>query len=158
MMPSAGASEPNIAFYLAFGSSAKGVAAPSGQRSVAIAGGKVRLRVLVVDDEDLIADSVAEILNRNGYDATARYSGKTAIQYVEEECPDIVVSDVIMPDYNGIQLARAVHLLCPETRIVLLSGNIATSDLLHRAYREGQTFELLAKPVHPVELLKALGS
>jgi CheY-like chemotaxis protein len=111
-----------------------------------------------VDDEDLIADSVAEILNRNGYEATARYSGKTAIQFAEEECPDILVCDVIMPDYNGIQLANAVHLLCPETRVLLLSGNTVTSDLLHRASREGQVFELLAKPVHPLELLKALAS
>jgi CheY-like chemotaxis protein len=158
MMASAGVCEPNIAPHLADGFSGKGVAVPSGKRSVAVAGDKARLRVLVVDDEGLIADSVAEILNRNGYDATARYSGKTAIQYVEEECPDIVVSDVIMPDYNGIQLAKAVHLLCPETRIVLLSGNTATSDLLHRASREGHVFELLAKPVHPLELLKALGS
>jgi CheY-like chemotaxis protein len=158
MMPSADVCEASIAPYLAFGSSAKGVVTPSGQRSVAIAGGKVRLRVLVVDDEDLIADSVAEILNRNGYEATARYSGKSAIQYVEEECPDIVVSDVIMPDYNGIQLAKAVRMQCPETRILLLSGNAATSELLHRAYREGQTFELLAKPVHPLQLLKALSS
>jgi CheY-like chemotaxis protein len=158
MMPSAGVYEAGIAPYLAFGSSGTGVAVPSGKRSEAIAGDRVRLRVLVVDDEGLIADSVAEILNRNGYEATARYSGKTAIQYVEEECPDIVVSDVIMPDYNGIQLANAVHLVCPETRIVLLSGNTATSELLHRASREGQFFELLAKPVHPLELLKALGS
>jgi CheY-like chemotaxis protein len=158
MMASAGVYEPNIAPYLAGGFSRKGAAAPSRRRSAAIVSTKPRPRVLVVDDEDLIADSVAEILNRNGYEATARYSGKTAIRYVEEECPDILVSDVIMPDYNGIQLAKAVHLLCPETRIVLLSGNIATSDLLHRASREGHSFELLAKPVHPLELLKALSS
>jgi CheY-like chemotaxis protein len=158
MMAAVGVCEPRIAPYLADGFSRKGVAVSSGKRSVAIAGAKARLRVLVVDDEDLIADSVAEILNRNGYEATARYSGKTAMQYVEEECPDIVVCDVIMPDYNGIQLAKAVQLLCPETRIVLLSGNSATSDLLHRASREGHVFELLAKPVHPSELLKALAS
>jgi CheY-like chemotaxis protein len=158
MMPSADVCEASIAPYLAGGFSGKGVAVPSGKQSVAIAGDRARPRVLVVDDEGLIADSVAEILNRNGYEATARYSGKSAIQYVEEECPDIVVSDVIMPDYNGIQLAKAVRMQCPETRILLLSGNAATSELLHRAYREGQTFELLAKPVHPLQLLKALSS
>jgi CheY-like chemotaxis protein len=158
MKASAGVCEPNIAPYLADGFTGKGAVAPSGRRQAAEAGVKARLRVLVVDDEGLIADSVAEILNRNGYEATARYSGKTAMQYVEEECPDIVVCDVIMPDYNGIQLAKAVQLLCPEARIVLLSGNTATSDLLHRASREGHFFELLAKPVHPLELLKALAS
>lgn len=158
MMPAAGVCEPSIASYLADGFSGKGVAVPSGKRSVAKVSKEVRLRVLVVDDEGLIADSVAEILNRNGYEATARYSGKSAIQYVEEECPDILVSDVIMPDCNGIQLAIALRLQCPEARVLLLSGNGATSDLLQQAYREGQSFELLAKPVHPLELLKALSS
>jgi CheY-like chemotaxis protein len=52
---------------------------------------------MVVDDEDLIADSVAAILNRNGCCATATYSAKAAIQCAELECPDIIVSDVIMP-------------------------------------------------------------
>jgi|ERR1700677_824192 CheY-like chemotaxis protein len=158
MMLSAGLDESPLVPYFAGGSSRKDAAAPSGKRHVAKVSDKVRQRVLVVDDEDLIADSVAEILNRNGYEATARYSGKTAIQFAEEECPDILVCDVIMSDYNGIQLANAVHLLCPETRVLLLSGNTVTSDLLHRASREGQVFELLAKPVHPLELLKALAS
>jgi CheY-like chemotaxis protein len=115
-----------------------------------------RQRVLVVDDEELIADSVAEILNRNGYHAIALYSSQAAIQSAEEQCPDIIVSDVIMPAYNGIQMARAIRRHCPETRILLFSGNAATSSLLENAAYEGDSFELLAKPVHPVQLLKAL--
>jgi CheY-like chemotaxis protein len=117
-----------------------------------------RKRVLVVDDEDLIADSVAAILNRNGYSATARYSAKAAIQYVETECPDIIVCYVIMPDSDGIQLAKAIRQLCPDVRVLLFSGNAATSDVLHRASKQGDSFEVLAKPVHPLQLLKALKS
>ncbi|HZP03689.1 MAG TPA: response regulator [Terracidiphilus sp.] len=115
-----------------------------------------RLKVLVVDDETLIADSVAEILNRNGYDASALYSGTEAIRRVEEECPDIVIADVIMPDLDGVQLAIAVRACCPKTRIVLFSGNAATSGLLDRATTDGFFFELLTKPVHPTQLLKVL--
>jgi CheY-like chemotaxis protein len=114
--------------------------------------------VLVVDDEELIADSMAEILNRNGYSATAKYSGVAAIQFAKEKCPDIVVSDVIMPDCNGVQLAKMIRLQCPATRILLFSGNAATSNLLDLALSEGYFFELLAKPVHPAQLLKALKS
>jgi CheY-like chemotaxis protein len=115
-------------------------------------------RVLVVDDETLIADSVAEILNRNGYDATALYSGADAIRRVEQECPDIVVTDVIMPDYDGVRLAMAIRARCPNTRIVLFSGNAATSRLLDHAVTDGFFFELLTKPVHPAQLLQALKS
>jgi CheY-like chemotaxis protein len=119
---------------------------------------RARPRVLVVDDETLIADSVAEILNRNGYDATALYSGAAAVRSVEEQCPDIVVTDVIMPDFDGVRLAMAIRARCPRTRIVLFSGNAATSSLLDHAVTDGFFFELLTKPVHPAKLLKALKS
>src|ERR1700761_45770 len=109
-------------------------------------------RVLVVDDESLIADSVATILNRNGYSAEAIYSGAAALQAVKGRCPDIIISDVVMPDVNGIQLAKAVRSLCPKTRIVLFSGNVDTSSLLDDASMEGYFFEILAKPVHPLQL------
>ena len=115
-------------------------------------------RVLVVDDESLIADSVAAILNRNGYAAISRYSGTDAIASIQEQCPDIMVSDVVMPDLNGIQLAKAVRSMCPGARIVLFSGNVDTASLLEDASLEGYFFEILPKPVHPLHLLKALGS
>ena len=115
-------------------------------------------RVLVVDDERLIADSVAMILNRNGYIAVAKYSGADALQTITERCPDIIVSDVVMPEFNGIQLAKAVRSLCPDARIVLFSGNVDTTSLLDDASLEGYFFEILAKPIHPVQLLKALKS
>ena len=113
-------------------------------------------RVLVVDDETLIADSVAMILNRNGYAAEAKYSGTSALESVQGQCPDIIVSDVVMPDFNGIQLAKAVRSLCPAARIVLFSGNVDASGLLDDASIEGYFFEILGKPIHPVALLKAL--
>jgi PleD family two-component response regulator len=57
-----------------------------------------RKTVLVIDDENLIADRVADILNRNGYDAFARYDSTAAIQTIHDErCPDTVVADVIIP-------------------------------------------------------------
>lgn len=129
-----------------------------GEKKTLGAGDGSQRRVLVVDDERLIADSVAMILNRSGYAAIARYSGTDALQSIREECPEIIVSDVVMPDFNGIQLAKAVRSLCPNARIVLFSGNVDTATLLDDASIEGYFFEILAKPIHPVELLKALKS
>ena len=113
-------------------------------------------RVLVVDDERVIADSVAMILNRSGYAAEAKYSGTAALESIQAQCPDIIVSDVVMPDVNGLQLARAVRSLCPTARIVLFSGNLDASSLLENGSMEGYFFEILPKPVHPLTLLKAL--
>lgn len=113
-------------------------------------------RVLVVDDESVIADTVAAILNRSGYEAISRYSGMDAIEAIQQRCPDIIVSDVVMPDLNGIQLAKAARSICPRARIVLFSGNVDTESLLDDASVEGYFFEILPKPVHPLRLLKAL--
>ena len=156
----AGPFSPIPAFPVWFSSSISGQPDPSqsSAKRVLEPEADVRPRVLVVDDETLIADSVAEILNRNGYDATALYSGAAVIQSLEEHCPDIVVTDVIMPDFDGVRLAMAIRARCPKTRIVLFSGNAATSSLLDNAVTDGFFFELLTKPVHPAKLLKALKS
>jgi DNA-binding NtrC family response regulator len=152
-------SEPGLGSYLLRDYSAGGGDSVSSDKRDAVGLGFLeRPSVLVVDDEHLIADSVTEILTRNGYDAIARYSGESALECIEQKCPDILVSDVFMPDCNGIELAISVRSQCPGTRVLLFSGNAATSGLVMKASDEGYFFELLAKPVHPAELLKVLKS
>jgi CheY-like chemotaxis protein len=113
-------------------------------------------KILVVDDERVIADTMAEILNDSGFEATAAYNAKTAMRTIEEDCPDIVLTDVIMPGMNGIELAKHVADTCSDTKILLLSGQAAVSDLLRQARELGYSFELLAKPLHPDQLIKKL--
>jgi CheY-like chemotaxis protein len=112
-----------------------------------------RRKVLVVDDEKVIADTLAIILNQNGYDASAVYSGKSAVERAQEVVPDLVISDVIMNDMDGIQAAIAIRGLLPRTKILLFSGQAATADLLESARAQGHEFEIMAKPVHPQDLL-----
>jgi len=113
-------------------------------------------RILVVDDERLVADTLSEILKRFQYDASPFYNGETAIEAARERCPDFVLSDVIMPRLNGVETVLKIRQICPHTRVILLSGNAATADLLAKAHAEGHDFELLAKPIHPDELLRHL--
>jgi CheY-like chemotaxis protein len=113
-------------------------------------------RILVVDDEKLVADSLSEILKRFHYDAVPFYSGEAAIEAARQECPDFVLSDVMMPKLNGVETVLKIREICPRTRVLLLSGNAATADLLRQARSEGHEFELLAKPIHPEELLRRL--
>jgi len=115
-------------------------------------------KVLVVDDEALIADSMAEILNRNGFEAIATYSGSNAIDLAREMCPDIVMSDVLMPRVNGVQAAIAILESCPSARVLLFSGQAATAGILQKAHAAGHEFELLPKPIHPQQLLNKLRS
>lgn len=113
-------------------------------------------RILVVDDEVLIADTIVQILNRNGFIAQAAYSGKEAIEAARRDCPELVLSDVLMPQIDGVEAAIKIRELCPDTRIVLFSGQAATVEILARAKERGHSFELLPKPIHPTQLIKHL--
>lgn len=115
-----------------------------------------RPRVLVADDEHLIADTLGIILGQNGYEVTAVYSGSRAVEMARSWVPDLFLGDVVMPDMNGIEAAIRIHALCPKCRILLLSGQAATADLLHDARLRGHEFEIVLKPIHPAQLLARL--
>jgi CheY-like chemotaxis protein len=113
-------------------------------------------RVLVIDDEADIADSLTDILILHGYDAVAFHDGLSAIESARSHCPDIVVSDVVMPKLNGVDTVAAIYEFCPEVRVVLLSGQALTIDILEKARAAGRDFEVLPKPIHPYVLLKKI--
>ncbi len=113
-------------------------------------------RVLVLDDERVIANTLALILNRSGYEARAVYNAEAAIKTAGELLPDFLISDVIMDGMTGIDAALRITEIVPKCRIILFSGQAATADLLERAEANGHRFELLMKPVHPRVLLDRL--
>jgi len=115
-----------------------------------------KLRVLVVDDEQVIAHTLAIILNQGGFAAAAFTNPLLALESARMERPDLVISDVVMPELSGIDLAIEVKALCPNCKILLFSGQAATTDLLKIARDNGHNFELLSKPVHPTDLLNAI--
>lgn len=114
------------------------------------------MKIIVVDDEPLIADTLVNILTGEGYEAVAVSNGKSAIQWAEMIRPDAVVTDVIMPGMDGIDTAKAIMKLLPNCRIILFSGQAATSGLLAKARAEGCSFEVLTKPINPEILLEKL--
>ena len=113
-------------------------------------------KVLVADDERVIADTLAMILNQSGFEARAVYSGERALEAASTFVPDMLISDVIMADLNGIDAAIQMRALLPKIKILLFSGQAATADLLEKARAQGYEFEILAKPVHPQDLLNKL--
>lgn len=115
-------------------------------------------RVIIVDDDALIAETLVDILNGEGFEATAVFSGQDAIERARKSHPDVIVSDVIMPEMNGIEAAKSIREFLPQCRIILFSGQALTNDLLAEARAQGQAFEMLAKPVNPYSLIAALRS
>jgi len=115
-----------------------------------------QVKVYVVDDEPVIASTLAAILNASGFQATAFTSAEEAIRAAECEGPSLLISDVVMPGMNGVDLAIDLKTLCPKCKVLLFSGQAGMSALIDSARRAGHDFELLAKPVHPKELLAAI--
>ena len=109
--------------------------------------------VLVVDDESVIADTLAEILTRSGYTGIAEYDGDSALETALLMPPEMLITDVVLPGMSGIELAISVRRIFPECRIILFSGQASTADLLAAARQEGHHFTLLTKPLHPQDLL-----
>ena len=113
-------------------------------------------KVLVVDDQRLIADTLAEILNNTGFDAVAAYDGFDALDKASRFHPHWIVTDVLMPRMNGVELAIALQKNYPGSSILLFSGQAGISEILNEGHRQGYQFELLAKPIHPMKLIERL--
>lgn len=113
-----------------------------------------KVRVLVVDDDCMVAETSARILDIFGYECFATYNSADALASAESFTPDVVLSDVMMPDMNGIELCMEIKRLLPRTRVLLFSGQVSLAHtLMEDANKKGYDFELLAKPVHPEELV-----
>jgi DNA-binding NtrC family response regulator len=115
-------------------------------------------RVLIVDDEKNIADTLAMVFNIKGHEAMAVYSAESAVETIETFEPDIVLSDVMMGKMTGVDLAIYLSKARPDCKVLLFSGQAATADLLREASRKGHEFRLLAKPIHPQKLLDDLAA
>jgi DNA-binding response OmpR family regulator len=115
-----------------------------------------KTRVLVADDERVIADTLAMILNQSGFQARVAYTGEKALELASDFQPEMLISDVIMAGLNGIDAAIKIREILPNIKILLFSGQAATADLLEKARERGYEFEILAKPVHPQDLLAKL--
>ncbi len=114
--------------------------------------------VFVVDDEQVIADTLAIILNNSGFAAHGFLSGQEAVDASDSLQPDLLLTDVVMPGMTGIEAAIIIRTRYPKCKILLFSGQATTMDLLILARSQGHEFEILAKPVHPADLLAKIRS
>ncbi|MGA8086489.1 MAG: response regulator [Terracidiphilus sp.] len=113
-------------------------------------------RILVVEDEPVVADTLRQILSSSGYDTRVAYSAETALGSLSRWSPDLAILDVMLPKMNGIDLAMALKERLPDCHILLISGQPSADSLLQEARRLGHDFEILAKPVHPTEILDTI--
>jgi DNA-binding NtrC family response regulator len=92
---------------------------------------------------------LAMILQKSGFDATPFTQPLRALEASRTDSPDLLISDVMMPELNGIELATQMQQVCPSCRVLLFSGQANTQMLLDSARASGNHFECVGKPVHP---------
>lgn len=113
-------------------------------------------KILIIDDDHGIADTLALIFSTQNYAARVAYSAEEAIELIAECPPDLAIVDVMLPQMNGIDLAIVLKANYPACRTLLFSGQPDTSRLVEEALKKGHKFEILAKPLPPAFLLETV--
>ena len=116
------------------------------------------LRVLIADDEKIIADTLAIIIRNSSFSVTTVYGGNSAVETAEKLQPEVVICDIRMPDMNGVDAANRISQILPTSKIVLCSGHTEAQGSLENALAGGLKFVFLAKPVSPAVFLDFLRS
>lgn len=116
----------------------------------------MKTRVLVIDDDRLVADTLSMIYRANGYECEARYSAAEGFERARDFAPDLLLCDVTMPEENGVELATRVQEAMPETRVLLLSAYTSNSTVVAAQSRKmTRPLRMLNKPCRPDDLLRA---
>lgn len=114
-------------------------------------------RILIVDDEELVRLTIRQFLERAGHEVTEAGNGNEGLRQVEAVRPDLVISDIIMPDREGIETIHKIRQDHPGIKIIAISGGgrIGTTDFLEIAAKVGAD-RTLAKPFTRDTLLQAV--
>jgi DNA-binding NtrC family response regulator len=114
----------------------------------------VRAKLLVVDDEKVIADTLVMIFLQHGYDARAVYSAEQALEAIVDWRPAVAIVDIILPQMNGIELANVLRAQEPSMEVLLITGQIVGDLLAERLDQAGHRFDVLMKPVQVPALIE----
>ncbi len=115
-------------------------------------------RILVIDDEDQIRIMLRRSLERHGYQVIDAPNGKVGMELCHEEPFDLVITDIVMPEKDGIETIGEIRRYFPETKIIAISGGgqrLKANDVLHTAGILGAQCTLY-KPFQFEELLNAV--
>jgi len=116
-------------------------------------------RILVIDDEDIFRGAVKEMLERAGYDVIEASNGRSGIDaYRQTSPPDVVITDILMPEMDGAELIFKLNKEFPSTKIIAMSGGGAGApeDYLKEIATISNLKHTLTKPFAMDELLQAI--
>jgi len=115
-------------------------------------------KILVINDDTIVRQSLTVILEYAGYKVVSAEDGKRGMAAFRSEHPDLVITDIIMPEQEGIQTITEIRGVKPDAKIIAISGGgrIGNTDFLKIARHLG-AFDAIAKPFDPDDLLTRVG-
>ena len=115
----------------------------------------MKTRVLVVDDDRLVADTLSMIYNANGYEAEARYSAAEGFARAKDFSPALIICDVTMPEESGLDLAERMQDVLPNIQMLMLTAYASNAaKVTAHSRRLRRPLKLLNKPCRPDDLLR----
>lgn len=108
------------------------------------------IRILLAEDDEAMRTYLSRALQNAGYDVTAVGCGATALPYLKNECFDLLLSDIVMPEIDGIELAQQCAKISPDTKVMFITGFAAVTL---RANRNAPQAKVLSKPFHLRDLV-----
>ncbi len=108
------------------------------------------IRILLAEDEEAMRSYLARALENAGYQVVAVDRGTEALPYLENEHFDLLLSDIVMPEMDGIELAQRCAEVSPETKVMFITGFAAVTL---KASREAPQAKILSKPFHLKDLV-----
>ena len=115
------------------------------------------MRILVVDDEPSVRNLTVEILRRSGYEPHGVPTARQALDLLDEERFDLIVSDVMMPEMTGVELLYELRRRQPDLRVILMTGGSEEPERTTKAVELGAV-GLLYKPFSHAELNEAVAT
>lgn len=116
------------------------------------------MRILVVDDELLVAQTVSLIFQKNGFDVTTAYSADEGIAAARLNPPDLVLCDIDMPGRDGVSLMNDLGRELPHCPILVLTGFYGSLERVEDCARGlAQPVSVMTKPCQPSDLLRTAG-
>lgn len=117
------------------------------------------MKILVIDDDDLTRSMVCSALKKANYEVFEAANGNDGVQKAQDERPDLVVTDILMPDKEGIETILEIKTIDSSIKIVAMSGGGSSKNMtfLDMAQKVGAE-EVISKPFKPSALLDVINT
>ena len=110
------------------------------------------MKILICEDEEIMLTALEFRLRKQGYDVVIAEDGKQALQKIQDEKPDILVADIMMPHITGLELINYIRMDMKSSLPVIIISALEQDDIVLEAFQLGAT-DFITKPFKPNELI-----